>query len=194
LTQRQYCLIVFPYFQGEKKMRMSFTKLLLASSILFAAQAQATTYNMGSLSEGSGPGNSIHAGVANQGAFSEQIDFNISSYAVQPQSYVAFTIGSGNDITDQQIAIYQVLGLGKTKLVAAGSDFASFQSTPNTNYDVILTGIGADSRNNFSASARISPVPEPESGALLAAGIALVGLAFAAKKYRAAPSMKQAGG
>ncbi len=171
-------------------MRISFTPLLLACSVLLASQAHATTYNMGSLSGSSNAANFIGAGEANQGPFTESVLFNVSSSLVKPQSYVSFSIGSSADITDENIAIYQVLGLSKTKLVATGISSASFQSTPNTEYDVVFTGIGADTQNHFTAQARVSAVPEPESTALFTAGIVVLGLVIAGKKVRASSYMK----
>lgn len=150
--------------------------IALLTALGASSAAQATTYNLGTLSSGLTP---IAYTTVAPGAFSDTFNFSLSSFSV---------LSGGVGALNFSIPFLDVLHIDGLKLelfdasnhsLAVGGLTVAAGSQPFGSYHAVVSGTatgywGGAYSGALSVSPATAPVPEPETYALMLAGLGLV--------------------
>ena len=160
-------------------------KIAVILALLSSSTASmAVTYNIGSLPIA--PGVYTNTGAGLVGSFSDRYDFTFPALATTASgSAVSVSVTGLLNITGLSVALFTSGG----SLIGTGSSAGLSSSLSNTplasgsSYYYTVTGMAAPSGvYTFIASA--APVPEPETYALMLAGLGIVGFVAARRSNR----------
>ena len=153
-------------------------KLLAAAALsALACGAQATTIDWGVHGD-----LEVAAVLTDPGAFSDIINFSIPGTSDIASTTVANNLMTVLNLNDGMVSLYQEAG-AVDNLVGSysfdgttGSTWHSMLNLTAGDYYYQITGTATGSQGGFySISSTVTPVPEPETYAMLLAGLGIVG-------------------
>lgn len=165
---------------------------LLASVVAIAGvahtpQAGASVYNLGTIPVPASVG--FSGRWANPGTFTDSWNFKLASVSalVSTSSSITFSQGAaaaGTRLTNFDLySGTNLLASGTPVWFATGSGIVSYLSlvyavplTAGVEYSLKVSGIALSANASYGASLSTAPLPEPEEWAMMAVGIALVGI------------------
>jgi len=155
-------------------------QLLIGATILLAASnAQAATYNLGTLTDSY---NEFGSYSVAKGSFSDTINFSLANTSDTDFGVGSIFVKVGNivrrDITGLTLSLFQ----GTTDLGLSGTDFSATALAAG-DYHLLVTGNATGSQGGtYGGGINVSPVPEANTFAMMLAGLGLMG--FVARRRR----------
>jgi hypothetical protein len=160
-------------------------KLLAAAAIsVLALNANATTTDWGVHSD-----LEVAAALVDPGAFEDMINFSIPGTSDIASTTVANNLLSVLNLADGMVSLYMEAGDTDTLLGqysfdgTTGSTWHSTSGLVAGDYYYLITGNATGSQGGFySITSAVTPVPEPETYAMLLAGLGVVGSLYRRRK------------
>jgi hypothetical protein len=172
-------------------MKMNFKVIAVAVglSVGMASNAQAATYNLGPVNVPGSVSSIISVGL---GSFSDHVNFSIVGGTGQTGSLVSNLAIQISPFP----AIYNITGLNAALYTGGGTLIGNLTGGPNTfvssntltagNYYFVVSGTGTGALGGqYVVGLTTTPVPEPETWAMVLAGLGLVGLQLRRKSKMA---------
>ena len=162
-------------------------KLLAAAAIsALALGANATTTDWGGHAD-----LEVAAALVDPGAFSDMITFTIPGTSDIASTTVANNLLSMLNIDNGMVSLYMEMGatdmlMGQYSFDGTtGSTWHTMAGLTSGSYYYQITGDANGSKGGFySISSTVTPVPEPETYAMLLAGLGVVGSLYRRRKSR----------
>ncbi|ACT48685.1 FxDxF family PEP-CTERM protein [Methylotenera mobilis] len=160
---------------------MKLVKQLLIGAAIFAAvsNAQAATYNLGTLSSDYTEFGSYSVA---KGSFSDTINFSLAGTSDTDFGVGSIFVKVGKitrlDITGLTLSLFK----GTTDLGLSGTDFSA-TALGAGDYHLLVTGNATGTLGgSYAGGINVSPVPEADTYAMMLAGLGLMG--FVARRRR----------
>ncbi|MES2206903.1 MAG: FxDxF family PEP-CTERM protein [Pseudomonadota bacterium] len=160
-------------------MKKLFTASVVALAALASVNASAQVYNAGFIAPNNTP-QLLHNGFVGIGALSDTINFTLLSNVSNANVAAAsFEFGSFLHIDNFKASLYD----SANNLIGSGASYVPFAtgSLVAGNYHLDVTG-NVTGQFGGAYSANITPAPEPETWAMMLAGLGLVASATRRKK------------
>lgn len=163
---------------------------LVAVGLLCSFNVQAATYSLGTISLGDNEFGIYNVGTS---SFSDRINFDLGSVANLSGGVgsIKVTVGASvkRDISNLALQIYDDANhLLPTIAGSTTSNLTLASALPAGHYYALVTGQGIGIfGGKYGGVFTLSPAPEPETWAMMAAGLSLISLVTGRKKAMSQP-------